>query len=389
MKRILVSLFALTLLAAGLQAVKPSTQAEAGPTPGGIASDGVEFVNFVPFDQSTSTGATVHKDRLYLTSWKNISVYDISDPKSPQLLGQKPVGFMFENEDVAVSPNDTFLLFSESVPESVLHVWDVEDPTNLQEIASVQGAGDHTTSCILHCHWAYGSSGHITDLHNPAKPVLHKQNWIDLIGLRDGVHDVREVRNGFMIVAPYNQGPLYVDVRNPLKPRVIARGNGPTTDRGYIWHSGRWPNQGTDKWLIMQGEQNFQPRCSDNNGPISTFKTTGWKKTRTFRIADTYRVTNGTYADGNPAVNALGCSAHWFQENQTFDNGGLIASAFYEHGTRFLDIDHKTGKIKEVGYFLPYVGSSSAAYWVTKRLTYTVDYGNGLYILRYTKKLSR
>jgi hypothetical protein len=389
MKRIFLSLLVLTLATAGLQTFRPAGEAQAGPTTGGVASDGVEFVGFVPFDQSTSTGATIHKNRLYLTSWKNISVYDISKPTSPKLLGQVPVGAMFENEDVAVSPNDTFLLFSESVPQSILHVWDVEDPSNMREIASVQGAGDHTTSCILHCEWAYGSSGHITNLHDPAHPVLMKQNWRDLIGLKDGVHDVREIKNGYMIVAPYNEGPLYVDVRDPLKPRVIARGNGPTTNRGYIWHSGRWPNEGRDKWLIMQGEQNFQPRCSSKNGPISTFDTTGWKRTHTFHIADTFRVNNGDYIDGNPAVNALGCSAHWFQENPTFDNGGLIASAFYEHGTRFLHIDHKTGKIKQVGYFLPYVGSSSAAYWVNRRITYTVDYGNGLYILRYTKKLPR
>ncbi|MEA2447982.1 MAG: hypothetical protein QOK47_1619, partial [Actinomycetota bacterium] len=152
MKRMFLSLFVLTLLAAGLT-VRPATQAEAGPTTGGMASDGIEYVGFVPFDQSTSTGATIHKDRLYLTSWKNISVYDISKPESPQLLGQRPVGFMFENEDVAVSPNDTFLLFSESVPQSILHVWDVENPANLTEIASIPGAGDHTTSCILHCHF--------------------------------------------------------------------------------------------------------------------------------------------------------------------------------------------------------------------------------------------
>ncbi|MEA2461575.1 MAG: hypothetical protein QOH90_1752 [Actinomycetota bacterium] len=382
MRRLLLSLCSLALIGAGLQPT-----AQAGPTEWGIASDGIEFVNFVPFDQSTSTGATIHKDRLYLTSWKNISVYDIKDPANPQLMGQVPVGFMFENEDVAVSPNDTFLLFSESTPQSILHVWDVENPSQMQEIASVPGAGDHTTSCILGCKWSYGSSGHITDLHDPANPVLKKQNWRDLIKLHDSVHDVREVKPGFIIVAPINETPLYVDVRNPLKPKVIARGNGPTTDRGFLWHSGRWPNQAKDKWLIMQGEQNFQPRCDNNNGPISTFNTTGWHKTHTFHIADTFRVQNGVYADGSPAVNALGCSAHWFQENETFDDGGLIASAFYEHGTRFLDIDHKTGKIKEVGYFLPYVGSSSAAYWVTKRLTYTVDYGNGLYILRYTKKL--
>ena len=33
----------------------------------------------------TATGANIRGDYLYLTSWKNISIYDISDPLNPQL----------------------------------------------------------------------------------------------------------------------------------------------------------------------------------------------------------------------------------------------------------------------------------------------------------------
>jgi hypothetical protein len=42
----------------------------------------------------------------------------------------------------------------------------------------------------------------------------------------------------------------------------------------------------------------------------------------------------------------LGCSAHWFDEHPTYRNGGLVALGYYEHGTRFLDIQ-RNGKIKE------------------------------------------
>ena len=100
----------------------------------------------------------------------------------PELLDLEPIGFMFENENVALSPDGDTLLFSESVPGDALHVWNVEDKTNIQEIATLEGAGDHTTSCILKCKWAYGSDGTIVDLRNPAKPKLaasrdSKKSW--------------------------------------------------------------------------------------------------------------------------------------------------------------------------------------------------------------------
>src|SRR5688500_12496112 len=117
----------LTLLAVPALLVGLLSPASAGPTAGGFASDNVEYVGHLAFEKSTSTGVTLAGKYMYLTSWKNISVYDISDPTSPQLLDIEHVGFWFENEDVAVSPDGSTLIFSESLPQSVLHIWDVED----------------------------------------------------------------------------------------------------------------------------------------------------------------------------------------------------------------------------------------------------------------------
>ncbi len=111
MRRLTLGLMALAVALVGLTASDQGSIATAGPTAGGVASDNVQYVGFVPFDQSTSTGATIRGKFMYLTSWKNISTYDISNPENPVLLDQLPVGFMFENEDVAVSPDQTFLLF--------------------------------------------------------------------------------------------------------------------------------------------------------------------------------------------------------------------------------------------------------------------------------------
>ena len=121
---------------------------------------------------NTATGVTIQKNMMFLTSWKNISVYDISDPGNPQQLDIEPIGFRFENEQVQVTPDGRYLFFAESLPGNALHIWDVEDKTNIAEVATVEGAGDHTTSCILKCKYLYGSDGSIVDVRDPLKPKL-------------------------------------------------------------------------------------------------------------------------------------------------------------------------------------------------------------------------
>lgn len=364
------------------------------PTTGGFTSEDVEYVGFLPFEEGggepvpgqpqevlTSTGANIHGDYMYLTSWKSISIYDISDPVEPKLTAYKPVDFMFENEDVAT--NGEILLFSESVPNDILHVYDVSDKSRIEEIATVKGAGDHTSSLLNESNWVYGSDGSIVDLRDPDAPRLADEDWHDLTGLgSDGAHDVNEYRDGYLITSPISDDAQVLDARDPLNPEVIARGKHPNPE-GFLFHSGTWPREGEDKFILMQGEQNFKVRCDEDQGPFMTYDASNVEKTGEFTLIDTYKVENGAYADGAPAVNALGCSAHWFEVHPTWKNGGLVAIGYYEHGTHFLRVD-KQGRIERVGYFLPNAGSTSAAYWVTDEVVYAVDYTRGIDILRYT-----
>lgn len=396
MKRILIGLLAVVVSLTAFTATGSDRLARAQtPTPGGVTSDNLEYVALVPFDQATSTGATVRGKWMYLTSWKNISIYDISDPEAPVQTANLPVGFMFENEEVAVSADQSFLLFSESLPGNALRVYDVEDKTNIVEIATIQGSGDHTTSCILKCTYAYGSDGAITDLRNPAKPKVIAQqgspgNWHEKIGLLGGAHDVREYKDGFVIVSPLDATPIVINVRDPLNPKVVARGDGPegwTGERGYLWHSGTWPNGGNDRWMLMQGEDVIAPgdstTCEEKQGSFSTFDTKNYASTKKVTMTDTFELSGGTYADGQPAAYGFGCSAHWFEEHSTFDDGGLVAVSWYEAGTRLVKVAD-TGKIKEVGYFMPYAGATASAQWANDEIIYAVDYQRGIDILRYT-----
>jgi hypothetical protein len=380
--------------AAALVAMTTAPLGRAGPTDG-FSSKNVKYVNFVPFETGTATGAAFVGKHMYVTGWKSFSIYNVSKPKYPRLLSIMPVGFQFENENVSVTPDGKYMLFSEQLPGTVqpdpenpipteLHVYDVSDKTAPREIASLAGAGDHTMTCILSCNWAYGSGGSIVDLRDPKRPRLFG-NWHRKTGLKAGAHDVEEFRRGFIVTSPYNEPLQIIDVRRPLAPKVVARGAHPAPEN-FIFHSGRWPRAGRDKFLLMQGEQNFEPRCDNTNGPFMTFSTRGWRKTHSVRLVDVFRLPNGTYTDGKPAVNGLGCSAHWFQENPRFHNGGLVAIGYYEHGVRFLHVNDK-GKIHEAGYFLGYGSSASAAYWVTDRIVYSIDYGRGFDIVRYTGRI--
>jgi len=364
----------LSVLAA-VASVLPSAQA--GPTAGGWTSDNVDHVKFIPFEVGTATGARVVGKYLFVTSWKNFSIYDIKDPLNPALLSTTPLGFMFENEDVAVSPDARYMLFSESLPNDTLHVWDLQSKTQPVEIASLDGAGDHTTTCLFGCKYGWGSSGSVSDLRRKDAPKLLDDKWNEGLPGKSH-HDETEVRPGYVLTS--SQPIMFLDAtKSVTKPKLLATGT--NADKRFI-HSVRWPRGGHDRFMLAGGETNFTARCGENNGRFSVWDTTNFKKTKKFKMTDDHQYVNGIYADGSPPLNGMGCSSHWFQENPTFKNGGVVAVGSYEHGSQFFMVSPK-GKLKVVGFYLPFGGATSAAFWINKELVYTIDYSRGIDILRY------
>jgi hypothetical protein len=140
-----------------------------------------------------------------------------------------------------------------------------------------------------------------------------------------------------------------------------------------------------DKFLLVQAETTSgASMCGGkSDGSFMTFDATKWKKTHTFEMIDELRFASGLPTDGRMPIGTY--CAHWFDVHPTYKNGGLLAMAFYENGTHFLDINSK-GKISEAGYFVPLAGSVSADYWITDEIVYAVDYNRGIDILRYTGK---
>ncbi len=361
--------------------------AQAAPTAGGIVTGPVEYLETVPWEGGGAASARIVDDYLYVASYHHISIYDISDPLDPKLQSITPLGFNpFSMEDV--DTNGKVLIFPQE-SRRILHVWDVRDKTKPVPLAQLAGAGDHMLTCVLDCKWVYGSSpGHsIVDLRDPATPKLVGK-WNDRYETTF-THDVTEVSRGRIVTAS-RPTAYFLDVRDdPRRPRFLAAA--PVAeqlplDRGReILSSVRWPQGTSDRFLLIAGETPLSGPCNERSAAFTTWDATRWKKTRTFTLIDALRMKNGTYADGNPPANVIGCSSSFFEEHPSFDNGGVVAGSFFEHGTRFLQVD-ATGKIAEVGSFLPYGGLTLSSFWVDDQIVYAIDQNRGIDILRYTGK---
>ncbi|HEU4480758.1 MAG TPA: hypothetical protein VFS18_02640 [Actinomycetota bacterium] len=347
------------------------------PSDSGLSSDNVEYVTTVPTEVGTASGARLVGKYLYVAGAKSFSIYDVSDPEAPVLESLTPTGPNFPNEDV--DTNGKVLLLTDNTQSSELHVWDVEDKGSPELLVTFENLRDHTFSCMLGCRYAYGSRGTIVDLRRPAEAKI-VGNWNPGLQQGDGF-DVTEARRG-MAVTSTRVLQLLDGRKDPTRPVLRAIG---TTGDNRLLHSNRWPREGRDRFLLVQGETTIKPRCDENSGAFMTWETRGWRKTHRFEMIDEYRVSNGLLVDGNPPANVVGCTNMWFQEHPTFSDGGLVAAAFFDHGTRFLNVDRR-GQISEVGYFTPVGGQTISALWVTKDIAYAIDLTRGIDILRFSHR---
>ena len=341
----------------------------------GAHSPNVEYVPTVPPEAGTWTTGKLHGDYFYASGMKSFTIYDVSNPESPQLVSHTPTGVQFINEDI--DTNGEILLVTDERLRGILQIWSVEDKSNPVKLAELEGMVDHTFACVLDCTWAYGGGGDIVDLRDPANPKpagRWHQEMPPLWGF-----DTYEVSPGVVITG--SRIMYLLDGRkDPAHPKVLAQAT--TADQRVI-HSLKWPRAGKDRFLLVQSETSPKPRCDDRSGKFMTWDMTKWRKTKTFTMIDEYLPPPGNWVDANPGASALGCSATWFHHHPSFKNGGLVAGAFFDHGTRFLWIDD-AGQIEEVGYYMPYGGSTTSTYWVTDEIVYSVDITHGIDVLRFT-----
>ena len=402
----------LTAVAALVAVLAPAGSADAphlhgaaayvNPGPGGFTSSNVTYVASIPTGAGVSSRVvTVGKQRrLYVSSAHSLVIYDITNPGLPLPLGVLPI-YNWENEDIAVSKDGATTILTEFEDEFYLHVVDTSNPNLPILKGSHLLEGSHTVECAdLHCHYLFASTGKTWDIRDQTKPtpLPDAQSWGPQVGVRSS-HNIHQDAAGYWIA---DSKPMVMfSAANPLHPKRITSGTA-TVDTQYQHNNVRpaaasyHPRRKGDnsktlrpgELLMAETETNFSPQCDGENGSFTTWSMAGWDRGQPMRQLHVLRPVTGSPLDGNAEVNALGCSGHWFtvRENDLGRYKGkyLVAGGWYEHGTRFLSVDPKTGTISQVGYFQPVRGSASAAYWIAGTdYVYVVDYQRGIDILRF------
>jgi len=383
-----------------------------------VASPNIEHIRNIK-TVGDGVGGRIVDGKLYVTSTKSLSIWDImTDPGNPRQLGSFTLDVEWENEEVPtngkilgmsaeIGCKDPLgvLAGQPSVPmddldgaSHCINLYDVSDPENVTFLKSVVGAGNHTSTCVFDCQYMWGDNGPITDIRDPKNAKI-VGNWLTASKAKTSCHHVREIAPG--IVFGSCQPIVLLSARpehggSPLKPVVLSMAK--NADNRFI-HSNRWPRQGRDKFAIIGGETNAPAvlgesesyQCDDKVAAMMVWDTLpalnpdgSFKQGGTFNMLDEQRPRNGTYADGRSPYNALGCSVHWFTEHPEFQNGGVVAIAEYENGTRIKQVQ-TNGKIVEQGYFLPLGGSTSAPHFHPDgQHIYAIDYARGIDVLKYT-----
>ncbi|MGH2759857.1 MAG: hypothetical protein ACRDKJ_09885 [Actinomycetota bacterium] len=367
-----------------------------------VASDNVEYLGSIKQDIGLKTGAKVVGNRLFVTSGKNITIYDISKPETPRTLGSMKINISWQNEEVPT--NGKVLAFAsdsysategclaQGNPLGCVEFFDVRDPSDIKSVGAIPHF-NHTVECALDCTWFYGQTGAIIDarriLDGRAPSIVG--NWKEVLRTQGvdsrSCHHIREIRPGVLLTACQPFAVITINAKDakgasPRNPKVLYTG----VSDAFV-HSARWPRSGQDKFALTGGELNATGRCEFADSDFRVYSAEGINSRRSKRfegpIASVAPPGNGLYVDGNPPVNHLGCSMHWFQEHRSFRNGGLVALSEYENGVRFLQI-RGDGKIVEQGFFAALGGASSSSKWAPKGdVVYSVDYDRGIDIIRW------
>ena len=372
------------------------------PVSPGFASPNVDYVGTIPID---APGVSAHFRRddagrhlMYVSGVPGVSIYDVTDPAVPRVLGHLPLP-NWENEDITVSKDGSTALVTEFMNIFYVHVIDVSDPTlpTLLSTVPFQAAG-HIADCMDDaCDVVWGSDGEILDLRDKANPVFSDDTWTSMLGLPPG-HNINIDDAGYAITDTTPMG--FIDISDPLAPvKLSTSTSSQHVQRKTAYQHNNLRPRANDyrvrpaaeltqpgfrpgELVLGNGETNFSGTCTSGSGPFTTWSAVNATVGRSMTVVDVLRPVSGNFANGNPMVNSLGCSGHWFT-SRTEGNDQLVAGAWYEHGTRVLRVDGATGTISQLGWWQPGVGSASAAYWVDDEYIYTIDYGRGIDILRF------
>jgi hypothetical protein len=423
------------VVALGVLAAVPSTGAGALPLPL-LASDNVELVNTFPETQAISGEFSQSSAHFYVSTLDGVSVFDVSDPRSPRLTDTLPI-VMFENESMTHgerADGTKFVIVADdlyTIPVTDLTkadpccgrrllIIDVSDPTNmfLRSIVPVS-TSSHTAQCVsLTCEFVY-SAGHrgkfsIVDLRNLDLPKEAKVAQSPASAGDFAAGHYWDIDDAGIAWHTGGGGMAAFDITDPLNPVVLnaTDANGTTGPwNNFILHNSRRPNAtafapSTDPAgadisngnVALVTEEDYDSVSCDSEGDLEegSFETwfipsldvatyTGGVEPNggTITPLDRYNTTViGT--DTRTPAGAF-CSGHWFDVHQD----GFVAQGFYQQGLRLLDV-RDAHDIKEFGYVFAGASEVWDAYWVPARdadgqatgeqtnLVYTADLIRGI-----------
>jgi hypothetical protein len=302
------SRFLSVVSAAGLGALALVAPSSSAVSPGVFMSPNVTWVATIPLDAPAISGRVLTvggQRRFYAVGSKGLTIYDITDPAAPVPLGAL-ANPHFENESAAISDDGgTVFLTSDPAFEQPPVTYIVD--TSLVVAPHVVGVileGTHTATCgDPTCHYLYANYGWIYDVHDRANPLLAGHfDGFRHYGTRDASGKI------------WSDDKVFDPTSDPLHPSVTTVGTGG-------WHD----NVHTGNLVIGTDETWLEPgTCTDASGALSTWNVTSTPATK----LDTVRPVNGDYrTDGNPVVDPIGCSGHWFDYRDS-----VVAAAWYDHG---------------------------------------------------------
>ncbi|HEV3475452.1 MAG TPA: hypothetical protein VG602_08805 [Actinomycetota bacterium] len=360
-------------------------------TPGGWASGAVEYIRTVPFEAGTGIDAVLHGKYLYTTSWRSFSIYDVSSALNPQLLSQTPTPGQLINENPQT--NGKILLLSNDNIGRTLDIYDVSNKAAPAKIASYADLErNHIWECVLDCEYAYGATGAILDLSDPAKPQ-RVGNWTAAKRPTGGFHSIEEVAPGLVLTG--SSPMLLLDARtDPANPVLLAELKPKTTKppRPYVIIGGApnslparvaWPSDATSRYVLVSMETPFSGDCAEHSGSFLTYDSQGWNEPGFdgFEQVDEYRMTdNGLPNEGSAPVNFFGCTSYGLDVNGSYDTNGLVGTAWFEHGTRVLRVGGD-GKLSEVAGFVGHGGNAVRPVWRNDEVLYVIDFHRGIDVL--------
>jgi hypothetical protein len=397
-RSVLTTLAACLLVVGAVPAAGVVSPVVPGVAAAAMISPNLTHIGTVPTDAGGVSMRVVKvgkQTRAFVSTANGLSIYDATNARAPKLLGRLPI-YNWENEDIAVSADGKTALLTEFTASLYLHVVDVSDPTLPKIAGSLPLAGDHTVFCADRgCNYLFGSEGNTYDIRDRANPVQlpRHQEWGTLTGAGGG-HALHQDAAGIWVS---DTEPLVVFKLDPTPLRLKVLAKGEITKNTAYQHNNIRPRAKAYKprkslggplrdgeLLLGQGETTSEPQCNNGTGAFSTWSMVGFDRGKPMRQIDVLRPLSNELGTKDAPVNVLGCSGHWFTEKTGRNGSILVASAWYEHGTRVLSVNPRTGKISQLAYFQPYRGSASQAYWMPGTdVIWSVDYLSGIEILAF------